>query len=306
MPTAFESIPALADVFLYRGSRAEPDAAPDLLLEVPHGATLAAHFDALATELRGPFPDDLRSFFFVNTDVGAPEVADALARQVEADEPDRTVLVVRCLVPRTFVDCNRVIEPDAEPRASAAGEVTPGLAPYARDAADRQLLLGRYAAYRDLVTRAMDVVCGGGGDALMLHSYAPREVDVPVDDRIVERLREAYEPDRIDDWPLRPEIDLIVRTPEGELLASEPRVARVRAAFESDGLEVAEGRTYPLHPSTMAHFFARRHPGRTLCIEMRRDLLVPAFTPFAEMRGDPSKAAWLGAALARAVSCRRA
>ena len=68
---------------------------PDLLVEIPHGATRAAHFDALASELVGPFPDDLRDFFFVNTDVGAPEVGGALAARVVADDPHRTAVVIR-------------------------------------------------------------------------------------------------------------------------------------------------------------------------------------------------------------------
>lgn len=297
----FDSLPFVADVSVHRGRAAAVDAVPDLVIEIPHGATRAVHFDDLASVLVGPFPDDLRSFFFVNTDVGAPEVGEALARRIVRHEPERKVSVIRCLVPRTFVDCNRVIDAGAKPQASAAGEVTPGLAPYARDAADQRLLLDRYAAYRELVTRAMDTVCGGGGEALMLHSYAPREVDVPVDDRIVERLREAYEPERVGTWPQRPPIDLIVRTPEGELLASESMLARIRDAFVEAGLEVAEGRTYPLHPSTMAHVYARRHRGRTLCLEMRRDLLVPAFTPFAEMPGDPDKVTRMAGILARAL-----
>ena len=298
---SFDSIPSVADVATYRGVEAVRTATSDLVIEIPHGATRASHFDDLAAELVGPFPEDLRDFFFVNTDVGAPEVGAALAQRIVRREPRRTVLVIRCLVPRTFVDCNRVIDADAQPRASAAGEVTPGLAPYVSDTEDRRLLLGRYAAYRDLVTRAMDAVCGAGGQALMLHSYAPREVDVPVDDRIVERLRAAYAPDRVGTWPLRPEVDQIVRTPEGELLASQTLVDRVREAFVDAGLEVAEGRTYPLHPSTLAHVFARRHPGRTLCLELRRDLLVSDFTPFEEMPADPERVARVAETLARAL-----
>jgi hypothetical protein len=298
---SFDSTPAVADVSIHRGLEAGPDALPDLVIEIPHGATRATHFDDLAAELVGSFPDDLRAFFFVNTDVGAPEVGDALAARVVAEDPARTVLVIRCLVPRTFLDCNRVIDADAQPKASAAGEVTPGLAPYVSDTGDRRLLLERYAAYRDLVTRAMDAVCGTGGEALMLHSYAPREVDVPVDDRIVERLRAAYAPGRVGTWSLRPEIDLIVRTPEGELLASETLVDRVRDAFVDAGLEVAEGKSYPLHPSTLAYVFARRHPGRTLCLELRRDLLVSDFTPFEEMPADPERVARMAETLARAL-----
>lgn len=71
---SFDSIPSVADVSFHWGAQAAPAAVPDLLLEIPHGATKASHFDDLAAELVGPFPADLRSFFFVNTDVGAPEV----------------------------------------------------------------------------------------------------------------------------------------------------------------------------------------------------------------------------------------
>ncbi|MCC7110979.1 MAG: hypothetical protein IT382_16925, partial [Deltaproteobacteria bacterium] len=69
------SIEGVVDVQQVRGARARPGAAADLLLEVPHGATRAHHFAALKGQLKGPFPDDLLDFFFVNTDVGAPEAA---------------------------------------------------------------------------------------------------------------------------------------------------------------------------------------------------------------------------------------
>ncbi len=104
------ALPSVADVAYVRGPAASgPDAPPDLLLEVPHGATRAAHFDALRADLVGAYADDLRDFFFVNTDVGAPELAQRIAERFVAADPTRTAVVVRCLVPRTFVDCNRVI-----------------------------------------------------------------------------------------------------------------------------------------------------------------------------------------------------
>ena len=296
------SIPGVADVTRVRGARAPADAPADLLLEVAHGATRAADFDALAAELVGPFPADLREFFFVNTDVGAPETALRTAQRWVEAEPTRCAVVVRCRLPRTFVDCNRVIEPDTAPAASAASAVTPGLPPWVRDPADLALLRARYAAYRRLVTESVEDVCGRGGTALFVHTYAPRSIDVPVDEKIVERLRDAYRPENLERWPLRAEVDLIADDPEGRPLASESLVARTRAAFLRAGLGVARSQAYALHPSTLAHRFASRFPERTLCLEVRRDLLVPVFTGFSEMAVDAAKVERVAGALAEALA----
>lgn len=298
------SVPGVAEVLEFRGAAAPAAGAPDLFVEIPHGATRAAHFESLRAALRGPFPENLRDFFFVNTDVGAPEVGVALAERLVRDVPRCRVTVVRCLVPRTFVDCNRVVAPDARPASSAAGAVTPGIASYVRDEDDLRVLLARYAAYRELVTRVAERTCEPGGTMLMLHSYAPRSIDVPVDERIVERLRAEYAPERIGTWPLRAEADLITRDPDGRRLADADLVAAVRASLGSAGYGTAEGEAYALHPSTLAWTFASRWPGRTLCIEMRRDLLAREFTPFAEMDIDPAKADRMAAALAPAFAAR--
>jgi predicted N-formylglutamate amidohydrolase len=295
------SIPNVCDVALHRGAAASADATPSLLVEVPHGATRAAHFASIRAELRGSFPDGIQDFFFVNTDVGAPEVADALARRFVAARPTATALVVRSLIPRTFIDVNRVIDETSRPSASKAGQMTPGVAEYVRDADDFRLLFARYSAYRGLVARAVDVVCGAGGRAVMAHSYAPRSIDVPVDDRIVERLRAEYQPGALEKWPLRAEVDLITTSPDGTMLADAALVERLRAAFGREGFVVAQNGAYALHPSSMAWVYATKFPGRTLCIEMRRDLLMREFTPFAEMEIDPAKADRMASALASAL-----
>jgi predicted N-formylglutamate amidohydrolase len=297
-PTA--SIPHVLDLVLVRGSRAR-DSRPSLLLEVPHGATRAAHFDALRAALAGSYPDDLRDFFFVNTDVGAPDLASRVAELVVAADPARACVVARCLVPRTFVDCNRDIDERAFAAASKPGEMTPGLHAWVRDPHDRALLLARYAAYRERVAALYEDVCGSGGRALMVHSYAPRSVDVAVDDDVVKSLHAAYAPERVGTWPLRASIDLIVDTPNGERLADPALVEGARRAFEADGFDVAENGAYALHPLSLAHVFARAHRGRTLCLEVRRDHLVREFTPFAEMCADLERVERVGAPLARAV-----
>ena len=291
------SIPDVCEVREIAGPAAVDT--PGLLLEVPHGATRAADYVALREALVGSYPDDLKDFFFVNTDVGAPELALALAERYVAGDPRRRATVLRCLVPRTFIDCNRVIDAAAQPQASRAGEVTPGLQSWVQDPRDRALLLERYRAYRRLVETAADRVCGNGGQMLMVHTYAPRSWDVPVDDRIVARLRAEYSPEhpeRLERWPLRPAIDLIVDTPEGRRLANPALVERVERGSRRIGLEAARNGAYALHPVTLAARIAERHPGRTLCFEVRRDLLVGTFTPFAEMGVDPGRVAEIASA----------
>jgi len=119
--------------------------------------------------------------------------------------------------------------------------------------------------------------------------------------RIVERLRAEYRPDAIGKWPLRAEVDLITTAPDGTMLADAALVGRARAAFEREGMVVAQNGAYALHPSSMAWVYATKFPGRTLCIEMRRDLLMREFTPFQEMEIDPAKADRMAVALAGAL-----
>src|SRR6478752_1623726 len=101
----FHDVPGVLAFTEVRGPRASGP--PSLLLEVPHGATRTADFERVRQRLKGALPPGLGDFFHVNTDVGAPELAEAIARRYVADHPERAALVLRCLVPRTFIDCNR-------------------------------------------------------------------------------------------------------------------------------------------------------------------------------------------------------
>lgn len=294
------SLDGVAELVRVRGA-AHRDQPASLLLEISHGATRAEHYDELRSRLRGRYPPDLRDFFFVNTDVGAPELALRTAERFVAAAQTSAALVLRCLVPRTFVDCNRIIDLDALPRSSAAGELTPGLHAYVQDEHDRRLVLDRYRAWRELSERCFDLVCGGGGLALQVHSYAPRSIDVPVDEQIVTRLRAEYEPERLAGWPLRPEVDLIALARDGERLAGAAILANCTQRFREAGYEVTLATTYHLHEVTLAHAMARRHQERTLCLELRRDLLARSFTPFAEMEIAPEKVERAAGALAAAA-----
>ena len=78
--------------------------------------------------------------------------------------------------------------------------------------------------------------------------------------------------------------------------------ASANAATATAGALVAvDGRTYPLHPSTWGHQHAARWPNRTLCLEIRRDLVADPWDPFVEMRTAPARAARLAAPLADAI-----
>jgi hypothetical protein len=136
---------------------------------------------------------------------------------------------------------------------------------------------------------------------LMLHSYAPRSVDVEVDDKIVENLHRAYAPDKEPTWPLRPEIDIIARGVDGASY-EPPAVAQALVEnFARVGIAVKGGVSYPLHPSTLAWGHVQKRPGRALCIEVRRDLLADPFEPFVEMRIGKEKVARLAGPLAEAL-----
>lgn len=277
---ALSSIPDILDVVVARGARARPEAPLDLVLEVPHGATATADFTTLAARLSSPLPDGLVDFFHVNTDAGAPELAAAIAARFVADEPDRVAAVLRCRIPRTFIDCNRQID---APRADfAAGKVTPGLMPWITSEADRALLRAAYDRYVGAVREAVAELAPDGAIA-MLHSYAPRTVDVEVDLQIVASLRRAYLPEVEPSWPLRPEIDVIGRAVDGTDHAPAAVVDELRRALAEVGLALADSATYPLHPSTLAWHHVMARPGRALCVEVRRDLLADPFDPFVEM-----------------------
>lgn len=293
-----QQIPGILDTQIFHGARTSPGAPPDLLIEIPHGATTTSDFESLARLLSSPLPTALIDFFYVNTDAGAPELAVAIAERLVADEPSRTVAVLRCRVPRTFIDCNRRI--DASPAEFREGKVTPGIPPWITTPADRALLRDRYDAYVGAVRAAIDRLSPDGA-LLLLHTYAPRSVDVEVDLDIVEKLHRAWQPDVAPTWPLRPEVDVIGRAVDGTSLVPAPVIAALTGALAPLGIVPADSATYPLHPSTLAWEHAARLPGRALCVEVRRDLLADPFSPFTEMRIGEDRVARLAEPLATAL-----
>lgn len=266
----------------------------DLLVEVPHGADRRAHYDALRARLRGELPANLEEFFFVNTDVGAWQVGRRVAERVAAGG-GRRVVVVRSLVPRTFIDCNRI-----EDAAAEAG-MTASVPAYVRDAADRSLLLELHRRYVALVESAV----AASGFVLSPHTYGPRTLGIEkIDESIVEKLRWAHQKGIYESWPLRPEVDFITRTADGTLHAAAPVVDAVAGAYRALGIEVAENKTYAMHPSTQGLRWALRCPGRTFCLEMRRDLLCPGWTWNRENQVSDEAADRFAAPIAEALLTR--
>lgn len=289
------SIVGVADVVWVRGAQAAA-AAPTLLVEVPHGADRLKDFERLRALLVGDLPDDLVAYFLVNTDVGAWDLGLAVARQLVAAEPTRVVVLVRSRIARTFVDCNRLA--DAPQGDLAAGGLTAGLAPYIRHPDDQSLLLDLHRQYLALVDHWVARVCRADGLVLVPHSYAPRSVGIDViDDDIGPRLRACWSAEQVERWPLRAPVDLITRTGDGRQWSPAGLVEQVIVAYRELGVQAVEGGTYSLHPSTVAYATSLRHPGRLLCLEVRRDLLVQAWTPFAEMQADPAAVERLAAPL---------
>lgn len=294
-------IPHVLDVHLFHGAAA-PDTdspRPDLLIEVPHGATETRDFDALAARLVSPLPKDLVDFFHVNTDTGAPELALALAARFTAAYPDKRVAVLRCRIPRTFVDVNRRL--DASAAEYKAGGVAPGLMPWVTDAADLALCRELYDTYTDAVRGARDRLAAGGA-MLLLHTYAPRTVGVQVDLDIVQSLHHAYAPEVETQWPMRHAMDVISKDSDGVDHAPPEVVQALTAALSELGLDLGLSHTYPLHPSTMGWEHVMRLPGRAVCLEVRRDLFVRQFQPFAEARILPEKVATLAGPVMAALS----
>ncbi|PRQ04602.1 hypothetical protein [Enhygromyxa salina] len=301
------SVADVVDVELLRGPRTDPDAPPDLLVEVPHGADERGHYDRLRARLGGDLPADLHEFFHVNTDVAAWALGRATALALIEAAPQRSVLLLRCLIPRTFVDCNRVA--DYRGGSLDAGALTPGIPSYVRDPSDRALLLELHTAYVELARQAFAAVCGAGGLALLPHTYGPRSLGIDaVDDEIVTNLRWACAPERHDTWPLRAEVDLLTRDGDGQLFAPVGIEEQLLAGFAQAGFTPTANDTYFLHPSTLGHAWSVAYPGQVLSLELRRDLLVEAWRPLEPMRPVPAAcervAGVLAPALERALARR--
>lgn len=270
-----------------------------LLIEVPHGATHEGDYFRVAKVMKSRLPEQLEHFFFVNTDIGAPEGAARLGEVLPGDGVG--VVVARCRLPRTFIDTNRVI--DLAQQGKVVAGLTAGVASYVTHPDDLAWLLARHGEYHALVKRAYELVCGErGGLALQLHSYSPRSVGIEkVDEDIVNALHAAYEPAVYATWPERPPVDLIAATADKSFEAAPRLTAALKAAYADLGVAAGENQTYALHPSTMGMAYAQAWPNRVMCVELNRGLLCSPFVPFGPSSVDAEKVARLVEPIAQVV-----
>lgn len=298
-PSLPSSREGVAFVEVLRGAEAAPGEHPSLLVEVPHGADEQVHYDALRSRLQGELPADLDHFFHVNTDVGAWAYGRATAEAVLRAHPTRAALLVRSLIPRTFIDCNR----PATKEGAAEHGVTAGIPGYIDDPRDLELLNRLHRSYVELAEQAFQAVCGAGGFALVPHTYAPRTVGISsVGADIVERLHEVYAPEQVETWPLRAEVDLLTREQDGTLLAPAGVEEKLLSAFSGAGFSPVANDTFFLHEATLGHGWSAAHPGRVTCLEIRRDLVVEDWLPFVEKKPCRERIARVAGVLAPALS----
>jgi hypothetical protein len=231
----------------------------------------------------------------MNTDEGAYAYGRATAEAILAAQPTRSALVVRSLIPRTFVDCNRPAD------FEGGNGLTAGLPAYMRHEGDRALLLGLHRQYVALVEQAFKAVCGAGGVALLPHTYGPRTLPIThVGDDIVRQLRDAYAPGKTETYPLRAEVDLLTRDGDGALHCPEGLETALLVSFATADFQVKANDTYYLHPGALGHRWCVTYPGRVLSLEIRRDLLTD-WVPFEECLASPERVARVVGALAPAL-----
>lgn len=270
-----------------------------LLIEVPHGATRKSDYDAVAARLKSTLLEQLEHFFFVNTDIGAPEGAAWLGRTLSGQGVN--VVVTRCLIPRTFIDTNRVIAQTQQ--GVVVDGLTPAVPGYLDSPDDAQWLTAQHARYHQLVSAAYQEICrGADGLALQLHSYSPRSVSIEkTDGNIVTALHAAYVPEVYAKWPERPPVDLISALADGSFQAAPKLVAALLEAYAAEGIAAKENGTYHLHPVAMGYQYARAYPDQVLCVELNRGLVAEPFVPFGVSPISEAKVAKLVAPIGRVL-----
>lgn len=290
-----ESVEGVCEVTVHRGAGRKW-----LFIEVPHGATRKSDYDSVVSKLKSTLPEQLEHFFFVNTDIGAPEGAAWLGRTLCAQGIN--VVVARCLIPRTFIDTNRVIAP-AE-GGKLVGGMTPAVPGYIDSAEDAQWLTAQHARYHQVVDQLYQEVCrGADGLALQLHSYSPRSVSIEkTDGNIVSALHAAYVPEVYAKWPERPAVDVICATEDGSFRSAPKLVAAVLAAYAQEGIGAKENGTYHLHPVAMGFVYAQAYPQQVVCVELNRGLVADPFIPFGVSPISEAKVAKMVAPLGRALA----
>lgn len=292
-----EALPDILEVHVLQGADAALDAPPDVLIEVPHGATTRAHFDTVRGWLtHSEVPPDIDAFYWVNTDLGAPEYALRFAQMLTEHAPHMTVLVLRGIVPRTFADLNRVWE-SASGAFQAAG-LNRAVPDFIHDA-DRPVLERAHRAYQEAVEAAYaHVLSRPGTMAFNLHTYAPISVAARPDEPVLTTLRRAYARESYPQQVRRPTGQLITARKNGPETADPALVEAVLGAYSEAGIEMAHNTPFQLHEVTTLDARAHAWPGRVLSMELSREALAAQYAPFVPLEIDPASVERLTAPLA--------
>lgn len=272
-----------------------------LFVDVPHGATRKADYDAVFAKLKGALPSQLEHFFFVNTDIGAPEGAQWLGRSLAA--LGINVVFARCLIPRTFIDPNRVVALSA-PGGAVKDGLTAAVPAYLTNADDLTWLGAQHARYHQAIDAAYREACGvHGGLAVQLHSYSPRSVGIEkVDADIVDALHAAYVPEVYATWPERPPVDIISATKDGSFRTAPKLVDALLTEYTRAGIDVKENATYHLSPAAMGMVYAQQYPQQVVCVELNRGLVADPFVPFGVSTISEEKVARMVGPIARVIA----
>ena len=293
------SIPDVCDVWTVCGPEADPGAPPTVLCELPHGATRRVDLAAAKALIRSYPEARYDRFFLANTDQGSPEYGARFAAMISDPEglgglgidaaaaarlrpraARMKVLMIRCLIPRTIADVNRVWEPG---RDLSGANLTGVLAPFITEPAEVLAVRARYDEYQAVIRAAYEMVCGAGGWAFNLHTYAPISVSIVPGEPIVDTLERAYRPENYPSYPRRPEAQLITATPGGEYLGDRALAAAIAAEYARIGVKAVENEPFDLHPATTCAAACARYPGRVTVLELSRERLAEVFDPFTEM-----------------------
>lgn len=300
LPSGVQSIPNVCDVQVISGPDADLNAPCDVLCELPHGATEPGHI-ALAQQLTADYPEGYDDLFWVNTDQGSPEYGLRFAQQITdpawvathatlllTDQQrqsaiiaaaKRKVLFIRALIPRTIVDLNRVW--DLDTAAFRAANLTGAVAPFARPE-ELPAIRALYDAYQAVADAAHADICGRGGQAFNLHTYAPITVSINSDESLLSAVRRAYVPENYPNYPQRPPAQLITKLPGEPSLTDEALITKLVARYADAGIPLALDEPFTMHKATSCYVRAAAYPGQITVIELRRDTLTDAFVPFAK------------------------
>jgi hypothetical protein len=105
----------------------------------------------------------------------------------------------------------------------------------------------------------------------------------------VKSLKWACEPEREATWPLRAGIDLLTRDGQKNELSPPGMEQVLIEAFTAAGFTTKANDTYYVHEASLAYTWSTTYPGQLMCLEVRRDLLVPEWRPFEETFAAPEK-----------------